>query len=240
MYPSGDGTRSVSDVESIVGICIKNLESSGQLTRRSLAKLVAHMLASTQVERVIPAPDTKKKDKKGQNAQEDDEDTSSGPHATAEEAKPIMTPVEMMSQLSTQFNKPQTSRKTRVGIFDFYAALLSYLGSTFVENNYALIVAHFMNEIVSNPRNSSTRHEVLSIRTLVGIILRDLIGVRMLSEQAQISAIQELSNAYLKRWPAMMPGQIAPNPLCVVLALRETAGLLQQLGNAPPPVQVRS
>ena len=73
---------------------------------------------------------------------------------------------------------------------------------------------------------------------LANIVLRDLIGVRMLSEQAQITAIQELSNAYLKRWPAMMPGQTAPNPHVLVVALREVAGLLQQLGNAPTPVQV--
>ncbi|OCH91331.1 clathrin-coated vesicle protein [Obba rivulosa] len=237
MYPSGDGTRSVSDVESIVGLCIRSLEGADQLTRRSLAKLAAHMLASTQIERVVPAPETKKKDKKGQNTQEDDEDTTSGPHITAEDAKPIMTPAEMLSQLSTHHNKPQTSRKTRVGIFDFYAALLTHLGPVFIESNYSLVVSHFMTDIVANPRNSTTRHEVLSTRSLVGIILRDLIGVRMLSEQAQITAIQELSNAYLKRWPAMMPGQVAPNPLCLVAALRETAGLLQQLGNAPPPVQ---
>ena len=76
------------------------------------------------------------------------------------------------------------------------------------------------------------------VRTLVGLLLRDLVGVRMLGEQAQISAIQELSKAYLKRWPAMMPGQTAPNPLVLTIALREVAGLLQQLGNAPSTVQV--
>jgi len=60
-----------------------------------------------------------------------------------------------------------------------------------------------------------------------------------LSEQGQISAIQELANTYLKRWPAMMPGQMAPSSLALVVILKEVAGLLQQLGNAPPPVQVR-
>ena len=71
------------------------------------------------------------------------------------------------------------------------------------------------------------------------ILLRDLIGIRLLSEQGQIGAIQELSNSYLKKWPALMPGHIAPNPLTLVVVLKEVAGLLQQLGNAPPPVQVR-
>ncbi|EED81460.1 predicted protein, partial [Postia placenta Mad-698-R] len=237
MYASDDGNRLVSDVDSLIALCIKGLEGADQLTRRSLAKLVAHILSSTQVERMIPVADTSKKLKKGQNAKEEDEDDAPGLHVATEEAKPIMTPQEMLGQLSAHFNKPQTSRRTRVGIFDFYAALLAGLGPEWVESNYGIIVSHFMNEIVANSRNSTTRYERLLVRSLVEVILRDLVGVRMLGEQAQITAIQELSNAYLKRWPAMMPGQVAPNPLCLVIALREVAGLLQQLGNAPPPVQ---
>ncbi|TBU59882.1 clathrin-coated vesicle protein [Dichomitus squalens] len=236
MYPSGDGTRSVADVESVLSICVKSLEGADHLTRRALAKLAAHMLASTQVEKVIPVVDTAKKGKKTQK-EDEDEDSTPGMHVAAEESKPVMTPTEMLQQLSTHFNKPQASRRTRVGIFDFYSALLSLLGSSFVESNYALIVTHFMTEIVSNPRNSGSRYEIIFVRSLVEVVLRDLIGVRMLGEQAQIAAIQELSNTYLKRWPALMPGSSAPSPLCLVIALREVSGLVQQLGNAPGPVQ---
>jgi HEAT repeat-containing protein 5 len=107
-----------------------------------------------------------------------------------------------------------------------------------VESNYGAIVGHFMTEIISNSRNSSTRYEALLVRKLVEIILRDLVGVRMLGEQAQIAAIQELSRSYLKRWPAIMPGQVSPTTLVLAIILQETAGLLQQLGNTPPPVQV--
>jgi hypothetical protein len=42
----------------------------------------------------------------------------------------------------------------------------------------------------------------------------------------------------LKRWPAMMPGQVPPCPSVLAIALREIAGLMKQLGNSPPPVQV--
>ncbi|KAM5530811.1 hypothetical protein V8D89_015522, partial [Ganoderma adspersum] len=236
MYPSGDGTRSVADVESILNICVKSLDGADQLTRSSLAKLAAHMLASTQVEKVIPVVDTAKKGKKTLK-EDEDEDSAPGIHVAAEESKPIMTPSEMLQQLSAHFNKPQASRKTRVGIFDFYSALLSLLGSSFVESNYALIVTHLMSEIISNPRNSGNRYEVMFVRSLIEIILRDLIGVRLLGEQAQIAAIQELSSTYLKRWPALMPGSSAPSPMCLVIALREVSGLVQQLGNAPSPVQ---
>ena len=238
MFPHGDGTRSVADVEGVVNLCVKSFDGADQATRSALARLVAHMLASTQVEKVVPVTDTAKKGKKNQKEDEDEDDIPAA-HATAEEAKPIMTPTEMLQQLSTHFNKPQASRRTRAGIFDCYAALLSLLGTSFVEGNYALIVTHLMTEIVANPRNTSSRYEVLFVRSLIEIVLRDLVGVRMLSEQAQIAAIQELASTYLKRWPALMPGSSAPSPLCLVVALREVSGLLQQLGNAPARVQVR-
>ncbi|KAI0784437.1 clathrin-coated vesicle protein [Abortiporus biennis] len=236
LYPAGDGTRSVSEVESIVTLCVKHLETADQPTRSSLGKLAAHMLASTQVARTAPIVDTSKKGKKTED-NADDEDLSSPSHVVNTEAALIMPSNEMFQQLSTHFNKPQATQKTRIGIISFYVALIMNLGNSFVEQNYSLIVAHLMTDIVSHPRSTASRYEALLVRTLLNIVLRDLVGVRMLTEQGQISAIQEFSNAYLKRWPAMMPGQTAPSPLVLTIALEEVAGLLQQLGNAPPQVQ---
>ena len=231
-------------MESIVIACTKNLDNADQETRRALSGLVGHILASTQTAKAAPPPDTSKKGKKELG---DEEDVATSSAAMSEGTKTIMTPSEMLSQLSTLFNKPNTSRKTRIGLFDFYSVLISTLGSTFVEANYATIVKHFLEEIVAvNPRpasavalsSSALRYETLLVRKLVGIVLRDLIGVRLLSEQGQIAAIQELSRSYLKKWPALMPGQVAPTPAVLVIVLKEVAGLVQQLGNAPPPVQV--
>jgi HEAT repeat-containing protein 5 len=235
LFPFGDSAKALPDVEQLVSICSKQLDSADQPTRLALAKLVAFVLASTQTEHVVTLPEPSKKSKKTDslNQAEDDE-----PTPPPQEIKRLLTPQEMLSQLATQFNKPNSSRRTRIGVFDCYVALFKELGSSFVEANYALIVNHLMTEIVSNARNTGTRYDIVFVRTLVGLLLRDLVGVRMLGEQAQISAIQELSKAYLKRWPAMMPGQTAPNPLVLTIALREVAGLLQQLGNAPSTVQV--
>ncbi|KAF8558426.1 clathrin-coated vesicle protein [Imleria badia] len=221
----------LADVESVIGICIKSLDGSDRLTRQSLAQLVGHMLAATQVLRVSAAPDLSQKGKK---EQEDNDGTNP---AVAESMKPLLSPGEMLSQLSVHFNKPQLSRKARAGILDFYFSLLTKLGAVFAESNYGLVVNHLMTEVVSNPKNSSTRYDRLFIQKLVGALLRDLIATRMLSEQGQISAIQELSSSYAKRWPALMPGQTAPNPTVLAIVLKEISELLQQLGNAPPPVQ---
>ena len=238
MFSSSDANQlTLSDLEAIVAQCIKSLDSADQVTRHAHAQLVGHLLASTQIERVIPAPEASQKGKKDQSSEQHADDISSSIHAAAEITKPMLTLNDMLSLLSVQFHKFHGSRKTRIGIFDIYATLLTKLGASFVESHYSSIILHLLG-IVVNPRSVSSRYDTLLVRSLVGILLRDLIGVRMLSEQGQISAIQELANAYLKRWPAMMPGQVAPPSSVLVFTLREVAGLLQQLGNAPPPVQV--
>ncbi|KAI6043108.1 armadillo-type protein [Pisolithus marmoratus] len=229
---SPEESVALSDAESIVALCIKALDNGDQITRQALAHLVGHVLAATQVTRVVPAPEQQKGKKDVENA-----DASTPAYAVSEHLKPLLAPGEMLSQLSLHFNKANLSRRARAGIFDFYFALLAKLGPEFVESNYALIVGHLMFEVVSHPKNSATRYDRLFTRKVVGALLRDLIAVRMLSEQGQIGAIQELSSSYLRRWPALMPGQVAPSSNVLTVVLMETAELLQMLGNAPPVVQ---
>lgn len=138
--------------------------------------------------------------------------------------KPLLSPGEMLSQLSARFNKPQLSRKARADVFDFYVALSAELGASFAESNYSFIVNHLMAEVVSNPKNGSMRCDRLFIQKLVGAMLRDLIATRM------------RTNFYNPR--ALMPGQTALNPIILTIILKEIVELLRQLGNAPPPVQV--
>ncbi|KAJ6526020.1 clathrin-coated vesicle protein [Mycena capillaripes] len=241
LYSGADGhpPPSAAEVDAILTQCVKSLETADQITRSALALLVGHLLASTQIPRAVAAtePKTTKKDKKP-GEPDDDEDTPT-PAGVGEIAKPTLTVAEMFACLSTHFNKTALTRKSRIGLFDFYAALLNKLGPSFVEAQYALIVSHLTTEIIVGPagRPARTRYEGLLVRTLVGVLLRDLVGERMLSEQGQIGAIRELANVYLKRWPAMMPGSTAPGEAVLVVLLREVAGLLRQLGNAPPPVQ---
>ncbi|KAI5983848.1 armadillo-type protein [Pisolithus albus] len=229
---SPEESVSLSDAESVVTLCMKALDNSDQTTRQALAHLVGHVLAATQMARPVPAPEQQKGKKDVENA-----DTSTPAYVVSEHLKPLLAPGEMLSQLSSHFNKANLSRRARAGIFDFYFALLTKLGTEFVENNYALIVGHLMLEVVSHPKNNATRYDRLFTRKVVGALLRDLIAVRMLSEQGQIAALQELSASYLRRWPALMPGQVAPSSDVLTVALTETAELLRMLGNAPPVVQ---
>jgi len=225
----------VVEVETFINLCVKSLDAADRSTRRHLASLTGCVLASTQEEREILQSDPPKKGK----GQSDDKDqiTSSSINPSASKSR-LLTPTEMLHQLSTHLSKAFVGRKALVGLCEAYGSLLLSLGSEYVEKNYAIIVAHFMNEFIATPRITSTRQDRLLIRILIGALLRDLIGVRLLSEQGQTAAIQELSGSYLKRWPALMPGQPEPSALALTVALIEVAGLLRQLGNSPPPVQV--
>ena len=73
MYPAGDGTRSATEVESLVSLCVKHLESADQPTRASISKLVAHLLASTQIQRTISVSELAKKNKKADGKNEDED-----------------------------------------------------------------------------------------------------------------------------------------------------------------------
>jgi hypothetical protein len=213
-------------LDSVAPLVFKSLEGADYLTRRSLSRLLAHLLAATQEPGSgVVAQDAGKKAAKKDGS----EDTTNEPTVitSAPEdrgAKTLFTTVEMLKYLSTMYNKPASPRKLRNAIVDVYATLFTALGSSYVESNYAEIVKHVIDEIVVPPRNQSTRLEILATRESVGLLLRDLIGVRFLSESGQVMAIRELANNYIKKWNTL------------IITLREIAGLLEQLGNAPPSI----
>jgi hypothetical protein len=214
------------------------MEMADETTRGGHARLVGHVLASSQQMVVVRVAAPPKKAKKEGELVDEDEDTP-GTQPTVETKKIILKPEDMLGLLSSQFHKPTISRRTRVGIFAFYQALFTSLGPAFVEANYALIFGHFMTEILSPLKDSPTNTtEVALVQKLVHVVVHDLIALRMLGEQAQIDITLDLTNTYLRRWPALLPGQTTPSPAVLSSTLEEVAGLLQQVGNVPTNVQV--
>jgi hypothetical protein len=227
----------LSEIEAIVNQAIKSLDGADTGARGSLAKLVAHFLAETQREGSAPVVALKRKGPKKEG--EDDDDEGKLPPPTTDGPRTLLSLNDMFKLLSTPFNRPNTTRRTRNALVQVYASLFAALGGDYVEAHYAEIAQHLLGDIVSQPRNATnvTRHDVLLLRRYVRVLLRDLIGIRLLSEQGQIGAIRELTQAYLKKWPALLPGQVPPSHLVLVPVLDEISGLLDQLGQAPPTVQ---
>ncbi|KAF9293013.1 hypothetical protein BGZ88_005891 [Linnemannia elongata] len=130
---------------------------------------------------------------------------------------------ELLSHLSAAYNKPNTSREVRAGLSETYAALLIMLGPSVVERHYGTILKHLLTELVSNPKNTGSRFEILTVREHVEYLLRGVIGARLLSESGQIASIRELVGSWLKMWPAVMPGDIEPSEYALISALNETS-----------------
>jgi HEAT repeat protein len=227
-------------LETISPLVFKSLEGADYLTRRSLSQLLAHFLAATQLpgSGVVPTDPRKAGAKKGV-VEEDVGMPQVVTSAPEDKIPPLYTPQQMLRTLSVPYNRPNPLRKLRNAIMDVYATLLTRLGTDYVETHYAEIMDHLVNEIVLPPPRAApiSRYEALQTREAVVILVRDLIGVSMLSEAGQVMAIREWANNYLRKWnPTPLAGQKNPSKQALIIALREIAGLLGQLGNAPPQV----
>jgi len=226
-------------LDSVAPLVFKSLETADYLTRRALSLFLAHLSAATQVpgSGVVVADSTKKAAGKKESEDQSSEPTVVTSAAEDHGGKTLLSTSDMLRQLSTMYNRPTSPRKLRNAIIDVYATLFNSLGASYVESHYAEIVKHIVDFVVLPTRGQSSRYEVLASREAVGLLLRDLIGVRLLSEAGQVMAIREWTTSYLKKWSAQpLPGQQRINKHVLVIALREIAGLLEQLGNAPPSI----
>ncbi|CAE6356393.1 unnamed protein product [Rhizoctonia solani] len=230
--------RSPQEIEQILGLCVKSFDTSDKPTRRALSRLIGSLLSSTQTPVARPQEPAKKGGQKKDQPGSDDDTPS---HATTAGQIEVLSADAMLNLLATQFHKPSTHRRARVGIAECYSALFVTLGRAWVESHYSLIASHLL-KLLDHPRLrtagpvmpvNNVRYERLLARQIVGALLRQ----RTLSERGQIAAVRALSTDYLAKWPAVMPGNVSPTPDVLVACLREIAALLDQLGNAPPPVQ---
>ena len=70
MFSSSDANQlTLSDIKAIVVQCTNSLDYADQVTRDAHAQLVGHLLASTQIEQVIPTPEVSQKGKKDQSSE---------------------------------------------------------------------------------------------------------------------------------------------------------------------------
>lgn len=244
---SSELIRTLIDIEAWVTLAIKGLDAADFQTRRSLARLIATLLASTQTAGSAPPPPPPAgaavKKKKADGADDDGDDPYPSVMTAEEKEKTLLKPMEMLPLLSTPYNRTNTSRKVKSGLVDAYAALFGLLGTGWVEQDYADIFRHIVQEIgvpkptLTTAAPTTIRHDALMGRKLAGILLRDVIGIHLLTEQGQVFAIREITGSILARWPSLMPGSRPPTKEALVLALDEVAGLLRQLGSATLPIQ---
>lgn len=232
--------RTPQEIEQIVTTCVRAFDTADKPTRRVLSRLIGHLLASTQTPISRPAEPSKKNASKKDQQGSDEENSVSTPAATTTQTE-VLSPESMLAILATHFHKATTHRRARIALAESYAALFTTLGRAWTESHYTTIAAHLLS-LVDHPRLKAAsvtmpahtvQYERLLVRQIVGALLRQ----RTLSERGQIAAVRALASNYLSKYPAVMPGSVAPSPEILVVCLIETAALLDQLGNSPPPVQ---
>ncbi|GAA5821540.1 hypothetical protein JCM11251_000898 [Rhodosporidiobolus azoricus] len=248
---------SIPDINDMLSPAFRAIEPADFVTRRSLSRLIAGILASTQVEgsaAVVPQSKKKKAEKEGE--EEDDDPYAGAGAATGSDAtmKTLLTPVQMLAQLSGPYNRSSSSRRLRNAIIDVYAELFKTLGASWVEHYYPDLVKHVIDELGCgaaagmgwigwNARAAEridpakARYEALAARKAVGILLSDVVSGQLLSEAGQIAALREVGTLYLKRYPSLMPTQPSPSKQSLLVALEQTTSLLRSLGCAPLSVQ---
>lgn len=237
-YQSGVSALSTQEIDSTTALVLKAMDSADFQTRRSLSRLMSGLLAISQVPGSAPVIEVKPKKAAAKKEGENDDDPypTGSTAAVSDSTKTLLTLREMLHVLSVPYSKAQTTRRAKVGIIDIYATLLATLGHHYIESNYTEILKHIIDELAGS-RPGLSRFEALTARTAASLLLRKVIGVRLLSEQGQIVALREIAGAYLHKWPALLPGSTGPSKNVLVVALDEVSGLLQQLDSAPPSAQ---
>ena len=268
----------LAEIENILTPTLRALESADHPTRRSLSQLSSILLSHTQSpgSALLAVPKKKKVEESnptagasgagagvaGAAADEDDiYPTIGAPTGVDLVKKTLLSPQEMMSILSSLYNKSSTSRKLRNGLVDVYATLFTALGSDWVEQSYGEIVKHLLEEIANGPSAGTSytgwnaklaertdparaRFDAISTRKAVEILLRDILSGRLLSESSQISAITEMCEIVLKKWGNLLPtreaggaGGALVSKQSLIVVLNEISGLLSSLGWAPVSTQ---
>ncbi|RIA85835.1 armadillo-type protein [Glomus cerebriforme] len=232
-----------NELDNLLNQMVKLLDGSNQTIRRSVSSYIATLLAGTQTEvdfLAISSSTSSSKKKSSTTPQASGDDipalNSQQSDSSSSSSKVILSVEEMLTNLSTIYNKQSTSREMRAAIIETYSALFLQLGTKYVELNYSFIAQHLLKDLVSHSRNSSSRYEALNVREHCELLLRDVIGTRLLSEQGQVTAVRELANGWLKQWSALTTNQVEPSKLSLVCAVNEISGLLLDLGGAASTV----
>lgn len=149
----------------------------------------------------------------------------------------LMSIEEMLSQLSTCYNRLNASRELKTGVIETYATLFVLLGTEFVEANYATISKHILCEILDTNK-IVTASDGAYLRSQVNFLLHSTIGKRLLSEQGQANAIRLLVSNWIKKWPPLMANQSAPNKDVLICVTNLVSELVCELEGAANSVQV--
>jgi hypothetical protein len=227
-----------NDFDKLQTVVWKTIESASASVRHAAASCISAALVKNYSENApVDLPiitRSKKKGKKGPDADGDDETTerpgSPAPKKSATQLS--FTISSLMKLLSTQYCRPVTSNRARAGIAVCYTKTIRGLGEHVVESRYPEIVRNLFGDLLSNPVIVQNRYRTLCTRKYVAVILEDVIGRDMLGESGQLNAARFLVNDILKDYPQALKERPEPAKQTLNGALSTLSSLLDSLGSA--------
>jgi len=234
--------RSSSDFDKLESAVFKAIDSPSPQVRRAAADCFAEALvqgySETGTTAVIAPPKPKKsKAKRGAAGGLEDEDEvpsrSQSPAPGGRKSQTLaMTCSEVLKVLSNQYVRSSMSNKGRAGIGVCYGLLLRRLGESVVESNYLAIVENLTIDLLGHSNVANNRYRLLISRSIVDMVLHDIVNHKILGESNQKSVASSLINNILKDYPQTLAERPEPSKHTLITCLGALASLIDALGSA--------
>ncbi|KAJ4141040.1 hypothetical protein NW768_000247 [Fusarium equiseti] len=234
-----------SDFDKLESAISKAFDSPSTQVRQAAAECFAEALFQGHSEGGLPevASPKGKKTKKALKRQStipniaDDEldipSRSASPAPSGKRSQVLALALsDILKNLASQYTKSTASNRTRAAIGICYGKLFRRLGEKLVETNYLKIVESLTIDVLGYPTIANNRYRLLISRKIVDVVIRDVIGRKILGESGQISAAKTLINNIFKNYPQALAERPEPSKHTLIATLSAVSSLIQSLGSA--------
>lgn len=226
-----------NDFDFIKSTIWKVLESNTAAARiaasRTLGEVLLRLYTDSKPTDQPPVIRKPKKSNKKQHAGSDEEDSIQKVDQTPKSSGHLsLTLVEVLRVISHHYIKPGTTSKARSNLGLSYKLILERLPEKVLHDGYNEIADHFFEDVLNYPSISMNRLRLLLSRKIINMLLNDLVGSRLLTENGQIHAARYLINDILKKYPKVIQARREPTKHALAASLRALSVLLRQLGPA--------
>ena len=236
--------ENLSDFERIQAAVWKVLDSPSSQVRNVAARTFASCLVKSYVENPIQTNITKTKKprkvtkKQGKGDIEDDEYENSDSAATEQIPNTLLQFgfKDLLSQLSLHYLHNKTTNRARIGMLACFTTVFKALGPQIIESHYGEIAYHLLVELPLQVTTKSTRHRQLLTRKCVALLLEDVVGRQLLSEDGQVAAVRYLVSDIIKDYPQSLNEHAEPSKMTLICSLSAITSLLHLLGCAAYPL----
>lgn len=232
--------ESVSDFEKVQAVVWRALDSPSPQVRNVAARTFASCLVKSYVENPIQNNVTKTKRPKKVTKKQGKGDVEDDEYENSDFAAPDQIPKtslqfgfeDLLSQFSLHYLHNTTTNRARIGMVVCFTTVFKALGPDVIESHYGEIASHLLVELPLQAATKSTQHRQLLTRKCVALLLEEVVGRQLLSEDGQMAAVRHLVSDIIKDYPQSLNERAEPSKMTLICSLSAITSLLQLLGCA--------